>query len=319
MQRLEDTSTPLGMGMAILGYSLGSSLLMFINKNAIEHLPAPFLVAFIQLFLSTMIILVVKSLGVSVDALEWDKLKAYTWFVLVYVAGMYANIQALATSNVETLIMFRACSPIAVGMVEYLFMDRAWLTLRSSFALVCVALGGVILYYQTAYQPALEYKWSIIYFMLITVEMVYGKKLASSVKMETVLGPVLYCNLLGSFLLFCVGYLSGDYVDEDIQMKLKDPTLHGVMILLVSSVVMTLFGYVGWLCRGMVSATSFTLLGVVNKFLVMVLNVILWDQHSSSTGLFAACLCLLIGTCCYQQAPRQLGHKLDIGNSLLTN
>ena len=54
----------------------------------------------------------------------------------------------------------------------------------------------------------------------------------------------------------------------------------------------------------MVSATTYTLVGVVNKFLTVLLNVALWDKHSSPAGLFAVCLCLLAGTF-YQQAPRR--------------
>ncbi len=66
-----------------------------------------------------------------------------------------------------------------------------------------------------------------------------------------------------------------------------------------------------WLCRGMVSATTFTLVGVVNKFLTVLLNVIIWDKHSSSWGLFAVCVCLLAGTF-YQQAPRRDEvHKME--------
>lgn len=54
----------------------------------------------------------------------------------------------------------------------------------------------------------------------------------------------------------------------------------------------------------MVSATSYTLVGVVNKFLTVLLNVILWDKHSSPMGLFAVCMCLVSGIF-YQQAPRR--------------
>ena len=54
----------------------------------------------------------------------------------------------------------------------------------------------------------------------------------------------------------------------------------------------------------MISATSFTLVGVVNKFLTVLLNVILWDKHSSPLGLVAVCVCLLAGSF-YQQAPRR--------------
>ena len=54
----------------------------------------------------------------------------------------------------------------------------------------------------------------------------------------------------------------------------------------------------------MISATSFTLVGVVNKFLTVLLNVLLWDKHSTPSGLIAVCICLLAGIF-YQQAPRR--------------
>lgn len=54
----------------------------------------------------------------------------------------------------------------------------------------------------------------------------------------------------------------------------------------------------------MVSATTFTLVGVVNKFLTVLLNVIVWDKHSSPVGVVAVCTCLLAGAF-YQQAPRR--------------
>jgi hypothetical protein len=54
----------------------------------------------------------------------------------------------------------------------------------------------------------------------------------------------------------------------------------------------------------MISATSFTLVGVVNKFLTVLLNVVVWDKHSTPLGITAVCLCLLAGVF-YQQAPRR--------------
>ena len=54
----------------------------------------------------------------------------------------------------------------------------------------------------------------------------------------------------------------------------------------------------------MVSATTYTLVGVVNKFFTVLLNVIIWDKHSTPFGIFAVCICLLAGTM-YQQSPRR--------------
>lgn len=45
----------------------------------------------------------------------------------------------------------------------------------------------------------------------------------------------------------------------------------------------------------MVSATTYTLVGVVNKFLTVLLNTFVWDKHSSPFGIFAVCVCLLAG------------------------
>jgi GDP-mannose transporter len=164
-------------------------------------------------------------------------------YIVAFVAAIYANMQALSSSNVETVIVFRACSPIAVSVVEYIFMDRAWPNLRSSISLFLVAFGALV-YCMSDSQFALKgieaYYWVIAYFFLITFEMTYGKKLTSSVKMDSVWGPVLYCNLLAALPMFLLGYLNGDY--KDVGEKLSELPANGVMILLFSCVAGTLIG-----------------------------------------------------------------------------
>ena len=163
--------------------------------------------------------------------------------MVAFVAAIYANMQALAHSNVETVIVFRACSPIAVSVVEYLFMDRTWPTLRSSISLVCIALGAILYCLSDSQLPVdgiHGYKWAIMYFLLITFEMTWGKMLANSVPMKSLWGPVLYCNLLSSLLLFVIGYLSGDFVG--IRTKLLDLPINGGMIIFFSCIVGTMIG-----------------------------------------------------------------------------
>eukprot|EP01038_Epipyxis_sp_PR26KG_P004968 gene4968-6951_t len=306
MQRLEDVSTPLAIILAIIGYSLCSSTLLLANKMSIEVLPIPSVVSFIQIVSSTGVVLLIKAGGCSnVDWFEAEKVKAYSIYVAIFVAAIYANMQALALSNVETVIVFRACSPIAVSIIEYVFMNRELPSLRSTIALLSVAIGA-ILYCITDSQFNLQglssYTWVIFYFFLITLEMTYGKKLTSSVKMDSVWGPVLYCNALSVVPMFLLGYSMGDY--NGAWEKIMGLSLYGQSVILFSCVAGTLIGYTGWLCRGMVSATTYTLVGVVNKFLTVLLNVVLWDKHSTPIGIFAVCICLLSGMF-YQQAPRR--------------
>ena len=229
--------------MAILSYSLCSSTLLLANKMAIEYLPVPSVVSFIQIISSTVVVLAIKLVGFQVDNLEWKKIKSYALYVFAFVASIYANMQALSHSNVETMIVFRACSPISVTLIEYFFMDRAWPSLRSSLSLATVALGAVVYCLsdsQFAIKGLSAYSWVIIYFVMITFEMTYGKKLTSSVQMESVWGPVLYCNLLAAFPMFLLGYANGDYAN--IGDKLTAMPLAGVCVLGFSCVAGTLIG-----------------------------------------------------------------------------
>jgi hypothetical protein len=65
----------------------------------------------------------------------------------------------------------------------------------------------------------------------------------------------------------------------------------------------------------MVSATTYTLVGVVNKFLTVLLNVMVWDKHSTPFGLFAVCMCLLAGSL-YQQAPKKAEKQAADGGDI---
>lgn len=273
---------------------------------SVVHLPLPTVVSFLQIIFSTVQILIMKYLfGVKVDELEYDKIRAYAVYIVAFVFSIYANMKALALSNVETVIVFRACVPVAVTVIEYLFMDRALPSVRSSISLAIVSIGAVM-YCLSDSEFALNgigaYSWALIYFFLIAFEMTYGKLLISSVKMDTVWGPVLYCNILACVPMFLLGYLAGDY--DNIGEKLAAIPFNGIVILVFSCLVGTFIGYTSWLCRGMVSATTFSLVGVINKFITVLLNVFIWDKHSSPSGLLAVCICLLAGSF-YQQSPKR--------------
>jgi hypothetical protein len=207
------------------------------------YLPFPSVVSFIQIISSTIFVLVIKFFGVQVDGLEWDKIKAYSLYIVAFVAAIFTNMKALSNSNVETVIVFRACSPISVCIIEYLFMDRSLPTLRSAASLIGVA-GGAVIYCMSDSQLALKgwssYTWVFIYFLMITFEMTYGKKLTSSVKMDSVWGPVLYCNLLAAVPMFLLGYSQGEYAN--MGQILSSLPVNGHLLLLFSCAAGTLIG-----------------------------------------------------------------------------
>ena len=73
-------------------------------------------------------------------------------------------------------------------------------------------------------------------------------------------------------------------------------------VLALSCVIATLIGYAGWLCRGLVSATSYTLIGVANKLGTVLLAITFLDKHASPTGV-AALLACIVASSQYRQSP----------------
>lgn len=73
-----------------------------------------------------------------------------------------------------------------------------------------------------------------------------------------------------------------------------------------------LISFFGFAARQAISATAFTVTGVVNKFLTVVINVVIWDKHATPVGL----VCLLVTICGgvgYQQSVTTVVKKPHTG------
>jgi hypothetical protein len=108
--------------------------------------PFPSVVSFIQMVFTVLIIYFLQGCGVNIDAFEWSKLKPYMIYIIAFVFAIYTNMQALNYSNIETVIVFRSCTPISVTIVEYMFMGRDLPSFRSAMVrsvgvLECACIG----------------------------------------------------------------------------------------------------------------------------------------------------------------------------------
>jgi GDP-mannose transporter len=89
-------------------YGFCSSTLIVINKVAVYTLKAPTLILIAQLLFSAG---AVKGLSMAkvltAEKLQWDLVKPFLLIVVAFLGTLYANIQVLVYSNVETFITFR--------------------------------------------------------------------------------------------------------------------------------------------------------------------------------------------------------------------
>jgi hypothetical protein len=143
-------------------------------------------------------------------------------------------------------------------------------------------------------------------------EQAYGKQIVKGVPLKTKSGPVIYTNLLGfvpMLLLANVGHEYAKFWDFYWSETNTGLPPMSIFLLILGSVVGTGIGYSGWWCREMVSATSFTLIGVVNKCLTILLNLLIWDQHAPPGGIFCLFVCIA-GGMIYEQAPMRNERKV---------
>lgn len=75
----------------------------------------------------------------------------------------------------------------------------------------------------------------------------------------------------------------------------------GVAIPVVLSCILGLsISFFGFSARKAISATAYTVVGVVNKLLTVLINLLIWDKHASASGIASLLVCIAGGVL-YQQ------------------
>jgi len=301
---------------SVVAYSLCSGSLVLVNKVILHFLPFPSLVILVQLIASILMVYGGNFFGIMpIDEMNMEFLKPYMIYTVAFSTGVYTNMMCLNQSNVETVIVARACSPLVVSVLDSIFLGRELPSRRSTAALSMIVIGAFGYASTDASfkaQGSSAYFWPALYLIIITFEMVYGKQIVRSVKFKTVSGPVQYTNLLGWPPMLMFAQLGGEFERLKDMMQSYDVTsvwgllgklpTESIGLLILGCLIGTGIGYSGWWCRGKVSATSFTLIGVLNKCMTVIVNMMIWDQHASMTGISFLFLCL-VGGACYKQSP----------------
>lgn len=226
----------------------------------------------------------------------------YFIYCLLFVGSVYASMKALSGSNMETQIVFRSATPICVSFLEFLFLGRELPSKRSCLALITILMSCLVYVGTDAeflVRGAAAYSWISLYFLLICISMTLGKQLMSSAKVS-IWGSVLLTNGISLPMLVLLTWVRGEFEDVDLAVHETSPEQWAVV--LAGCVTGTLIGWAGWYCRDLVSATSYTLIGVANKMLTVLLGVFFLDKHASSTGIASLVVCILASTQ-YKQAP----------------
>ncbi|KAL1511622.1 hypothetical protein AB1Y20_006414 [Prymnesium parvum] len=287
-------------------FCLCSSSLLLTNKLLLTAIPLPSFVAACQFTVSASWVLLLRTLRLAtVEPLAWARVRQYLLHILFFISAVYCNMRALGESNVETVIVCRACCPLFVSLLEWFVAGREIPSARS-LALLCALIGGAVGYVKTDREFNLQgvaaYRWVFAYYVMICLSDTWGKRL-SHLKWRSFWGPVLYSNLLSAPPMAIAAGVTGELA----RFSANRWGAASYLLLLLTCAQSAAISYFGWRCRSMVSATSYTVIGVANKLLTVLGNALIWDKHASSTGIAYLIGCLVAASF-YREAPMRGRH-----------
>lgn len=302
--RLDASKQYYATSSLVVGYALCSSLLAVINKIAITNFNYPGLLTSLQYLTSTLGVWVLGKIGLlHHDPFTLENAKKFLPAALVFYLAIFTNTNLLRHANVDTFIVFRSCTPLLVAVADTVFRKQPCPS-KLTFLSLVIILGGAVGYVATDTGFTLTaYAWALAYLVTITTEMVYIKHMVTNLGLNT-WGFVFYNNLLSLMIGPLFWIITGEYVEVFIAMGSNGGTLFNNVAFVavsLSCVFGLLISFFGFAARKAISATAFTVTGVVNKFLTVAINVLIWDKHASPFGLM--CLLLTIaGGVLYQQS-----------------
>jgi drug/metabolite transporter (DMT)-like permease len=294
----------------VVGYALSSSLLAIINKYAITKFAYPALLTALQYLTSALGVWVLGKLQfLCHDAFTVQTAKKFLPAAFIFYLAIFTNTNLLKHANVDTFIVFRSLTPLLVAIADTAFRKQPCPS-RLTFLSLFIILGGAVGYVLTDSGFTLTaYSWAVAYLITITTEMVYIKHIVTNLGLNT-WGFVLYNNLLSLMMAPFFWFVTGEYRDIFYEMQSKPHDwfqFDAFLGVAASCVFGLLISFFGFAARRAISATAFTVTGVVNKFLTVAINVMIWDKHANFAGL----LCLvstLVGGVMYQQSVTRSGN-----------
>ncbi|KAL7184000.1 hypothetical protein ACSBR2_026217 [Camellia fascicularis] len=285
------------------GYCLSASLLSIINKWAVMKFPYPGALTALQYFTSASGVLLCGMLKlIEHDSLDLLTMWRFLPAAVIFYLSLFTNSELLLHANVDTFIVFRSVVPIFVAIGETLYLHQPWPAIRTWISLATI-FGGSVLYVTTDYQFTLmAYSWALAYLVSMSIDFVYIKHVVMTIGLNT-WGLVLYNNLEALLLFPLELLIMGEL--KKIKHEISDESDWHPFEVVLPVGLSCLFGlaisFFGFSCRRAISATGFTVLGIVNKLLTVVINLVVWDKHSSFVGTIGLLICMMGGVM-YQQS-----------------
>lgn len=266
---------------------------MLVNKVILNRAQFPLCLTLCQLFAA----FAVTSPVVFLRGFTKIRLRDFFLYVLeamLFALSLYANLQALMRTSVGTVIVGRSVVPLITFTAELFTSRKISGDGRSTRRLI--SLLGVIfccsLYAATDGKVHASHNtavfWLIFWVCLVAVQMIFGKWLISAVALGR-FERVFYTNSCA--LPFMLVLSAPEWTLISASGVAHDDNT--IILVFLSCAVGIAISYCSWRLRELVSATTFGLVGVVNKMVTIYVSVFVLPESFSLLGMMAiaGCVC----------------------------
>lgn len=293
-------------------YFVSSSSLLVLNKVAITAIPNASLLLFVQLSSTVVLMLASSLLGKS--QIKYKQSMTYMWaystVATVFLATIYSNFRVIHSIGVNPFIVLKCSTPLLVSVLDWTFMGRTLPDWKSTLALFGILCSSSIYARLKITDPSFSVStdvdtdtavglfWSMTWLISFCLDMVYVKYVVEKYPCSSS-ERTLYQNFLA--LPFLAVLLIGGIEEHNVGEASQASQSAHIAVLLTCFAGAAL-SFSGMALRTELSATMFTILGIVSKMASTLLNEIFVEPERDLSRLF--CIAgVIFSSSFYGQAP----------------
>ena len=210
----------------------------------------------------------------------------------MFFVQLLSGQKVLESAGVQAFIAMRCSAPLVVFLGEAYILDGPKPSMKTSAPLFVMVIGAWMFLNQnqdTIQTSALL--WGTLFLIVMPTNNLVIKKSLTDLNFSA-WGMVYYHNLLSLIVYIPVALLTGEYT-EILEADL--PTQGAMLSIAVTCALGVSISAFGLNVRHAVRATTFTILGVLNKIITMVLDAIFQSEEDPMTLISTFAIVLLIG------------------------
>eukprot|EP00285_Hemiselmis_virescens_P005529 CAMPEP_0173402470 /NCGR_PEP_ID=MMETSP1356-20130122/54022_1 /TAXON_ID=77927 ORGANISM="Hemiselmis virescens, Strain PCC157" /NCGR_SAMPLE_ID=MMETSP1356 /ASSEMBLY_ACC=CAM_ASM_000847 /LENGTH=262 /DNA_ID=CAMNT_0014362809 /DNA_START=29 /DNA_END=814 /DNA_ORIENTATION=- len=261
----------------VVVYVICSSCMLVVNKASLQALPFSYTVTMLQTGASALLLLLARSLGaVSFPNPTVRVMRDWSGILVVWVVPILLNMNAVSRVTVETMMMFRSVTVVAVALGDTLLLGSKQ-GAREISACILISLGGIIYAWNDLHFDLVGYTWGLLYSVSMIVNSIYVKSAFEKQKHISVWEKTFLNNALGTPIVIAIALWREDMAE--VVSQSRGLTVWGAAAVLASCFMGLGISMSGVACRSVLSATSFDVLGNCTKYLTLAISALMGSTN----------------------------------------